>query len=124
LDLKPKGRRKSTTTAGDDGVEAGPPKKRGRPSKANKEVAPESDDGDEAPVSKKPRKSNGAKAATKGDQDDSDDAPPVGNMDKYLKIPSWEHLIDTVDTVERDGDKLMVYFTLCVHCHPRLCQQL
>ena len=121
--MKPKARRKSTTVAGDDNVEADPQKKRGRPPKPNKEVTLDSEDGDEAPVSKKPRKSNGAKAAAKDHQDDSDDAPPVGNMDKYLNIPSWENLIDTVDTVERDGKALMVYFTLCVHCHPRLCQR-
>jgi hypothetical protein len=69
---------------------------------------------DEAPVNKKPRKSNGSKAATKAQQDDREETPPVGDMNRFMNMPSWETMIDTVDTVERDGDELMVYFTLCV----------
>jgi len=111
LDPKPKTRRKSAPTVREDTSEVSQAKKRGRPAaKANKELA--ESEGDEAPVSKKSRKSNGLKAATKAQQDDREETPPVGNMERFMSIPSWDNMIDTVDTVERDGDELMVYFTL------------
>jgi hypothetical protein len=115
LDPKPKTRRKSAPTAREESGEVSQAKKRGRPSaKANKE--PVDSEGDDAPVNKKPRKSNGSKAATKAQQDDREETPPVGDMERFMRIPSWESMIESVDTVERDGEELMVYFTLCVVC--------
>ncbi|KAG6884183.1 hypothetical protein C0993_000558 [Termitomyces sp. T159_Od127] len=36
-----------------------------------------------------------------------------GDMSAYLSVPSWEHLVDTVDTVERAPDgTLNIYFTV------------
>jgi len=37
----------------------------------------------------------------------------IGDMKQYMTTPSWEHMIQTVDTVERaDDGHLDVYFTL------------
>ncbi|KIM59711.1 hypothetical protein SCLCIDRAFT_1217487 [Scleroderma citrinum Foug A] len=87
-----------------------PTKKRGRPRKSGVDSDVEIDAaGDEPRVKKKTRKSDGA--TLKADKPDSDDE--VGNMNVHLHIPSWEHLIESVDTVERDSDgELIVYFTL------------
>ncbi|EGN95097.1 hypothetical protein SERLA73DRAFT_77108 [Serpula lacrymans var. lacrymans S7.3] len=45
--------------------------------------------------------------------EDADDMV-LGNMGKYMQAPNWEHLIETVDTIERDDEsnELYVYFTL------------
>lgn len=84
--------------------------------------------GDEPRAKKKTRKSDGA--TLKADKPDSDDE--VGNMNVHLHIPSWEHLIESVDTVERDSDgELIVYFTLYapnfsaafVAHSPRICRK-
>jgi hypothetical protein len=48
---------------------------------------------------------------------ESDDEE-IGNMKKHMKVPSWEELIETIDTVEREDDgELYVFFTLSV-CRP------
>lgn len=34
-------------------------------------------------------------------------------MDKYMHLDSWEDLIDSIETIERDDDgKLLIYGTL------------
>jgi hypothetical protein len=115
LDNKPKSRRKSTAR------EASPeaaPKKRAR-TKPKEEVV---SDSEEAPANKKPKKSNGTtKASPKADvaDENEDREVDIGGMDKYRTVPSWDHLISAIDTVERNeqGD-LYVYFTLLVlFCH-------
>lgn len=36
-------------------------------------------------------------------------------MKRHMKVPSWEELIETIDTVEREDDgELYVFFTLSV----------
>ncbi|KAI6001191.1 hypothetical protein EDD15DRAFT_2361548 [Pisolithus albus] len=90
-----------------------PSKKRGRP----KKTMPESDaemvtDDEESRATKKARKSEGTsrKAA---DKSESGEEVVVGDMKKHMQIASWEHLVETVDTVERNADgDLFVYFTL------------
>ncbi|KAH7885767.1 hypothetical protein F5I97DRAFT_1809283 [Phlebopus sp. FC_14] len=69
-------------------------------------------DEDEARAKKKPRKSNGVRRKAK-EESDEDEEDKCGDMSKHMSIPSWENLIETVDTVERDdkGD-LLVYFKL------------
>jgi len=86
-------------------------KKRGRPRKSGVDSDVEVQAGSDEPrVKKKSRKSDGANR--KADKPDSEDE--VGNMNIHLHVPSWEHLIESVDTVERDSDgELIVYFTLC-----------
>ncbi|KAI0675680.1 hypothetical protein C8Q78DRAFT_1150116 [Trametes maxima] len=90
-------------------------KKRGRPPKAA--APPETDEEEEdepVPKQKKQRKSTGAAAKSAGrrksgaDQDDQ-----YADMRKWKDAPSWEHVVDTIDTVERtEAGDLLVYFTL------------
>jgi hypothetical protein len=129
LDARPKPGSKIPTKkslAKDDDSEVGSAsvvKKRGRP-KAKKDDTDAEDS--EAPK-KKPRKSNGAEASSKkgaaskktleASQDDEDqemdDDTPIGDMQKYMKVPSWEHLVEAIDTVERTAKgELDVYFRL------------
>ena len=45
------------------------------------------------------------------DQDDEDN---YESMKKWADAPSWAHLVDHIDTVERQQDgRLWVYFKLC-----------
>ncbi|KAI6124608.1 hypothetical protein EDD17DRAFT_1469034 [Pisolithus thermaeus] len=90
-----------------------PSKKRGRP----KKTIPESEsemviDDEESRATKKARKNEGTsrKAA---DKPESGEEVIVGDMKKHMQISSWEHLVETVDTVERNANgDLFVYFTL------------
>ena len=44
-----------------------------------------------------------------------DEEVHIGDMSQYMKTSSWEDLVLTVDTIEREpGDNLTVYFTLSV----------
>lgn len=62
------------------------------------------------------KKSNGGKKIRNSEAMDVDDAEDdnVGMMENYMDQENWEKLIKTVDTVERDGDILWIYFTLYV----------
>lgn len=91
-----------------------PPKKRGRPPKQK----PVSESEDDVLVTKAPAKkgrpsSQVAKKAKDLDAMDEDEGERYGDMTKYKDLPSWEHLIEHIDTVERrDGGELIVYFKL------------
>lgn len=104
------------------------PKKRGRPPKA-KSPSDDEMDVEEIPPPKKPRAekkgANGTASAkarpkTKAalspepiDEDAEEDA--YQDMSKYKNAESWEHLVDHIDTVERQDDgTLFVYFRLYV----------
>jgi hypothetical protein len=118
---KAKPTRKST--AAQETRESTPPaKKRSRPQKDEQEQsekeqeASSNGDNDDARAKKKPRKSQGASAkkAKKQLADDGEEVA-VGNMKKHMTIASWENLIDTIDTIERDDDgELYVYFKMSV----------
>ena len=86
------------------------PKKRGRPSKAKKDESVD-DSADEVEVSraKKPKKSVG-KAAKDAPAEDADG---FTSMKQWKNEDTWDHLVATIDTVERaDNGDLMIYFTL------------
>ncbi|KAI0642101.1 hypothetical protein C8Q79DRAFT_987548 [Trametes meyenii] len=114
--------RKSSTKADSDVEEVASStagvKKRGRQSKvAEPPETDEDEDEEPAPKQKKPRKSTGAAAKGSGRRKsgaDEDELKEVyANMRKFKDTPSWEHLIDTIDTVERtESGELVVYFTL------------
>ncbi|KAG6328040.1 hypothetical protein ID866_11049 [Astraeus odoratus] len=90
-----------------------PTKKRARAKNAEAESEPEvvDVDSEEPRAKKKPRKSNGANR--KVEKADSEDEVEIGDMKKYMTTPTWEHVVESVDTVERDADgELIVYFTL------------
>lgn len=88
-------------------------KKRGRPRKDELPSEARDEEGDEHRAKKKPRKSNGV--SRKENKHESDDEEIIGNMKKHMKVPSWEELIESIDTVEREGDgELYVFFTLSV----------
>ena len=66
-----------------------------------------------------PRKSGGAaskgrksKAAPAAEDDPANEE--LGSMDRWKEAPSWDHLVESIDTVERIGSGLVVYFTLFV----------
>lgn len=111
---------KSPVKDADSEVEDPPAKKRGRPSKA---ASPPSDDEAESlPVKQKnPRKSTGTTAA-KGPRrksnadamdEDVESTTKYIDMHKLKEAGTWEHLVQSIDTVERtDSGELYVYFTL------------
>lgn len=85
------------------------PKKRGRKSIAQTTKSDSDMEVDAPqPQPKKPRKSQAKKPQEEG--------PPeqiLGDMSSFMHLASWEGLIETVDTVERESDNsLTVYFTL------------
>lgn len=88
-------------------------KKRGRPKRDElllDDVGTQDEDEDEQRAKKKPRKSNGV---SRQDAKRESDDEIIGNMKKHMKVPSWEELIGTIDTVEREDDgELYVFFTL------------
>lgn len=99
-----------------------PPKKRGRPPKEKPAVVSESED-EKKPVSKAPaatkgRKSTGQASTSKKSRDADamdEDGTEFGSMKKWLDSTSWEHLVDHIDTVEKNTDgTLWVYFQLYV----------
>lgn len=104
------------SAARDDGSDKGSTsmKKRGRKSVAK--VG--SDDGmdvDEV-VERPPKKAKKNATNAKKVQSESSDAEEriIQNMDRYMDKLNWEALVKNVDTVERVGDVLMVFFTLYV----------
>ena len=89
-------------------------KKRGRKSLSKVD----SDDGmdvDEVVEARPPKKvkKNVANAKTKRSET-PDEERIVQNMDRYMDKLNWEDLVKQVDTVERVGESLMVFFTLYV----------
>jgi chromobox protein 1/chromobox protein 5 len=82
-------------------------KKRGRKSVSEKPA----DKDDERPT-KKARKASEKKAPAR--ESPSAQQEIIGDMQNHMTVPSWDHLVDKVDTVERVDDTLFVYFTLYV----------
>lgn len=66
------------------------------------------------PRAKKAKKGSttAVKKRTETPDEAEDEERTVGNMDAYRHMSSWEGLIKSIDTVERKGDELVVYFTL------------
>ena len=86
-----------------------PPKKRGRPSTASKAAKSEEPDEEPRPAKKKGR----ASKAKNNDMDVDEDGIMDLNTPKYENMPTWEHVVKAIDTVERRQDNvLIVYFTL------------
>jgi len=115
-------RRPRTSTVdetSDAGSTAAVPKKRGRKSqvKADSDLENGKDmDISETRAPKKPRKSAGSKAQAQEVVKrslDEEEEPQIGDMNRHMKMRSWEDIVSTVDTIERQSDgSLMVYFTL------------
>jgi len=88
-------------------------KKRGRKSVGKVD----SDDGmdvDEVVEARPPKKAKKNVANAKANRSESPDMEErvVQNMDRYMDKLNWESLVKQVDTVERVGDSLMVFFSL------------
>ncbi|KAI0369128.1 hypothetical protein BV20DRAFT_968304 [Pilatotrama ljubarskyi] len=114
----PKPRKSSVKDADSDIEEVAPPKKRGRPKATSTRETSDEEEDDQSRKQKKPRKSAGsANKATKRKSTAADaveeDGEMYTDMRKWADAASWEHLVKSIDTVERtdDGD-LYVYFTL------------
>lgn len=99
-----------------------PRKKRGRPPKAKTPETPSEEEAEEErPKAKKrkaaPRQSTdavkGRKSQPMAREEENNLDEELDNMKKWLDAASWEHLVDTIDTIERAKDnELYVYFTL------------
>ena len=91
-------------------------KKRGR--KSVGKVGSEDMDVDDV-VERPPKKAKKNSVNAKKAQSESSDAEEgiIQNMDRYMDKLNWEGLVKNVDTVERVGDVLMVFFTLYVHLY-------
>ncbi|KZT09851.1 uncharacterized protein LAESUDRAFT_722001 [Laetiporus sulphureus 93-53] len=92
-------------------------KKRGRPSTAKDTKQREDEDIDMEPrEKKKPRKTATKSAkglATPEPMEVSLDEEEFRDMKPYMRQATWEHLVDSIDTVERTEDgQLLVYFTV------------
>jgi hypothetical protein len=89
-------------------------KKRGRKS-VGKVGSDDGMDVDEV-VERPPKKSKKNAANVKKAQSESSDVEEliIQSMDRYMDRLDWEGLVKKVDTVERVGDVLMVFFTLYV----------
>jgi len=109
------------STARDDSseVEEMPAKKRGRPPKAksargsSEQQKVEDEEEEDRPKVKKARKSTGKKAASEPMDVDESGPESYRDMKTWMSSATWEHIVDTIDTVERTSDdRLLVYFTL------------
>lgn len=103
--------RKSVARESSEELEEVRPKKRGRPSKAKKA---ESGDGSADELEGVSRAKKPKKAVGKTARDASaEDAEGFTSMKQWKNEDTWDHLVDTIDTVERaDNGELMIYFTL------------
>jgi chromobox protein 5 len=90
-------------------------KKRGRKS-VSKVESEDGMDVDEVAETRAPKKAKKNVVNAKKHKTDSSDADErvVQTMDRYMDKLDWEGLVKNVDTVERVGDALMVFFTLYV----------
>ncbi|KAI0924886.1 hypothetical protein AcV7_009595 [Taiwanofungus camphoratus] len=113
-----KGRKSSTARGESSEVEEPRPKKRGRLPKVkspSEEQEDEDNNEDEAREKKKPRKSvtQKAKASPEPMDEDEGEEESFKSMKPWMSSATWEHVVDTIDTVERTLDgRLIVYFTL------------
>ena len=118
VSLKPKPKatpqkpRKSVARDNSSEVGSTSVKKRGRKSVTNVD-SENGMDVDEVRPPKKARKNTANVKQPKSDESDGE-GRIVQNMDHYMDKPSWETLVKNVDTVERVGETLMVFFTLYV----------
>jgi len=73
-------------------------------------------DVDEVVDARPPKKAKKNAANAKKHKADSSDVDEriIQNMDRYMDKSNWEGLVKNVDTVERVGDALIVFFTLYV----------
>ena len=106
------------SAARDEGSDLGSTsaKKRGR--KSVVKAGSEDMDVDEV-VERPPKKVKKNSVNAKKTHSESPDAEEriIQNMDRYMDKLNWETLVKNVDTVERVGDVLMVFFTLYGHSY-------
>lgn len=92
------------------------PKKRGRPSTKSK-VDSDEEEPERSPIqpiSKKQKKEK-AQASVKVKEPEHDDRAQVLEfitMDKYMHLDSWDSLVERIETIERDEEKLWLYGVL------------
>jgi len=111
-EVKGKRGRKSTGDESADDSGSPAPKKRGR--KAQARAASEESQDTDARTVKKARTGAARKTSENITQDEDEDAEIIiGDMSKYESWPTWEDLIETIDTVEKDlSGNMTLYFTL------------
>jgi len=69
-------------------------------------------DSDEDEEEQPARNRKARKPAVKGQKVSEEPQSRLHDMSKYMDKENWEDLVDTVDTVERMDDGLVIYFTL------------
>ena len=92
------------------------PKKRARASIKSKAQSDE-EQPERSPVRPVAKKQKKVTAPTKKKvepehDEEGSDVVEFAPMDKYMDLDSWETLIDTIDTIERDEGELIIYGTL------------
>jgi chromobox protein 5 len=115
-------RRKSNKGKTDGEPKPESKKKRGRPSHTRTESldkeAKNVSDEDTRPKSTKRAKNNVTATSSKQRKERLSSQPPevsqddLIGMDKWMTVKNWDDLVQQIDTIERDGEKLYVYFTL------------
>ena len=93
------------------------PKKRARVSTKSKQESDEEEPEPSPvqPIAKKQKKApaSAKKKAEPNHDDENLVMVDFTSMDKYMHLDSWEDLIDSIETIERDDDgKLLIYGTL------------
>lgn len=115
----PKKARKSAAPDDTSDAETVSTKKRGRKSaaakKADSDEEMEVDEVAETRAPKKARKVQASKPKPR-EKTPEEEGKIIGNMQDYMHMKSWEGLVKSVDTVERESEdgQLVVYFTLYV----------
>ncbi|KAF5316084.1 hypothetical protein D9619_006581 [Psilocybe cf. subviscida] len=102
--------RKSQTVEEVSDSESATAKKRPRKSTTTKGADDMDVDSVSAPRPAKKSRSVAARAAA-ADASDGEEKK-IGTMKDYMHIVDWATIVKTIDTVEREGDLLMIYFTL------------
>ncbi|KAF8972695.1 hypothetical protein BDZ97DRAFT_1782226 [Flammula alnicola] len=112
----PKKPRKSAPP--EDSSEAGnmSTKKRGRKSSTKQVESEDEMDVDEVTEVRAPKKARKSLTQTSKakprTETPEEEEKVIGNMGEYMHMKDWEGLVKSVDTVERQDDKLVVFFTL------------
>lgn len=85
---------------------------RGRPRKSKVDSEDEEDEG--ARVKKKAKTNGSAKARKASTPVDNNEKDPIvpSTIKKYRDLTSWEDLVAKIETVEKSGDDLIVFFKL------------
>ncbi|ETW79255.1 hypothetical protein HETIRDRAFT_428870 [Heterobasidion irregulare TC 32-1] len=95
-------------------------KKRGRGRPRKSKVDSEDEEDERARVKKKAKTNGSAKARKASTPVDNNEKDPIvpSTIKKYRDLTSWEDLVAKIETVEKSGDDLIVFFKLKKNAEP------